>query len=280
MIPVPFQWEYSAFPVTVTGNRLRSPGFRRITLAGPDLRRFAPWGLDQRIKLVLPMPDGSHPEFGLLDRPTPHPREWYSRWKQLPADRRNVLRTYTPAAIRPEQGEIDVDMYLHDPPGPASRWAADARPGDTLVITGPESRVGYTGYGLHYRPPAPPSRVLLIGDESALPAMANIAGSVAPGTGVEALLELADPADDLLSGTSPCLSVTRPEPEAVPGAALVRAAREWARGTVIDPGLFVWVAGEATATTTIRRSLTQDLGVAKEQVAFLGYWKLGGPLVG
>nr|WP_269450228.1 siderophore-interacting protein [Gordonia sp. LAM0048] len=89
-------WEYSAFPVTVASTQRISPNFIRVTLLDPSLGNFAPWGLDQRIKLVLPMVDGTEPDFGLLEDPTPHPKQWYTRWKELPADRRNELRTYTP----------------------------------------------------------------------------------------------------------------------------------------------------------------------------------------
>ena len=83
-------WESSAFPVRVVRARRVTPGFLRITLAGPALADFAPWELDRRIELVLPMSDGSRPEFGLLDEPTPHPQQWYTRWKELPEGRRNA----------------------------------------------------------------------------------------------------------------------------------------------------------------------------------------------
>ncbi|AXK44187.1 siderophore-interacting protein [Brachybacterium saurashtrense] len=277
-------WEYSAFPVAVARTRRLSPGFLRITLTGPALRNFAPWALDQRIKLVLPMADGSRPEFGLREDPTPHPRQWYTRWKELPEAHRNVLRTYTPSAIRPESAEIDVDLFLHDPPGPASAWALGCAPGDELVITGPDVRCGFTGYGLHYRPPVSPTHLLLIGDESALPALANIVAALPAGTPADVLLELADPRDDILP-TAPA----EVEVQIVPGGprageSLERAVRDWAAhhgaAFVGAPGSYAWIAGEATATVRIRRLLTGDLALPKDRVAFLGYWKHGGPLVG
>ncbi|MDZ4232545.1 MAG: siderophore-interacting protein [Dietzia sp.] len=289
-------WEYSAFPVTVAHSRQLSPGFRRITLAGQSLRHFAEWGLDQRIKLVLPMPDGSRPDFGLLADPTPHPSHWYARWKELPEDRRNALRTYTPAAIRPEVGEIDVDVFLHQPAGPASTWAATCAPGDELVLTGPDARAGYTGYGIHYTPPEPPSRLLLVGDASALPAIRNILAALAPDTPADVFLELADPADNTLDTPASGTRIRVVEADVATlgssvdssgggtdDSALERAVREWGaqNGAVLaaDPA-YAWIAGEAGATTRLRRYLTVDLAMPKGRVAFLGYWKLGGPLVG
>ncbi|MGW9632090.1 siderophore-interacting protein [Agromyces sp. NPDC055520] len=42
-----------------------------------------------------------------------------------------------------------------------------------------------------------------------------------------------------------------------------------------DGGLYAWLAGEATAITTLRRHLVKEIGVDRRRVAFMGYWKLG-----
>jgi NADPH-dependent ferric siderophore reductase len=47
-----------------------------------------------------------------------------------------------------------------------------------------------------------------------------------------------------------------------------------------DELFYAWLAGESGSITRIRRYLTHELGIAKERVSFLGYWRLGGPLVG
>ncbi|MFJ3957953.1 siderophore-interacting protein [Arthrobacter sp. NPDC090010] len=277
-------WAYSAFPVVVARKTRLSPGFIRITFSGASLRHFAPWGLDQRIKLVLPMPDGTRPDFGLLEEPTPHPQQWYARWKTLPEQCRNVLRTYTPAAVRPEDCEIDVDLFIHQPAGPASLWAESCPIGEELVITGPDIRVGHTGYGIHYAPPAPPTRVLLIGDETALPAISNILARTPDTVPAEVFLELADPRDNTLPPLSPAARLHLIDRAGPPGAGLDQAVREWGArhgGTLVEvPGTYAWIAGEAKTTTQIRRHLSTTLALPKEQIAFLGYWRLGGPLVG
>lgn len=278
-------WAYSAFPVEVRSRTMLSPRFVRLTLAGESLRNFADWGTDQRIKVVLPLPDGSIADFGLLDEPTPHPSDWYTRWKALPEDERNVLRTYTPSAIRADAGEIDIDFYLHEPAGPASAWAAAAQPGDHLVVNGPDARMGWTGYGLHWQPGAA-KRFLLVADETAFPAVLGILDSLGPETQAEVFLECADPEDDIVSGAAPVDArihlVERSSDARESG--VERALRSWLddqRDQVRDdPDLYVWLAGESGVITRLRRHLTAEVGIAKERVSFLGYWKIGGPLVG
>lgn len=276
-------WAYSAFPVEVRKRTMLSPRFVRVTLAGDSLRNFAAWGTDQRIKVVLPLPDGSTADFGLLDEPTPHPSDWYARWRALPEDERNVLRTYTPAAIRAEVGEIDVDFFLHEPAGPASTWAAAAAPGDRLVITGPDARMGWTGYGLHWQP-GDAQRFLLVADEAALPAVRSILASLAPEASAHVILECANAADDLLSAAAPTNAhVQLLLRNSGDSTAIETAVRRWgaAHGheARTDAGFYAWIAGESGATTTVRRYLTSDLGITKNRVSFLGYWKSGGPLV-
>lgn len=277
-------WAYSAFPVEVRRRTMLSPRFVRLTLAGESLRNFAAWGTDQRIKVVLPLPDGSIADFGLLDEPTPHPSDWYTRWRALPEEQRNVLRTYTPSAIRADAGEIDIDFYLHEPAGPASAWAAAAVPGDHLVVNGPDSRMGWTGYGLHWQP-GDARRFLLVADETAFPAVSGILASLAPDSHADVFLECDDPADDIVTVHAPDNAHIRVVSRATGDEAGVDGAlREWAderQGALRDDSdLYVWLAGESGVTTRIRRHLTAEVGIAKDRVSFLGYWKVGGPLVG
>lgn len=273
-------WEYSAFPVIVAAVRRVTPNFQRVTLAGEMLRHFAPWGLDQRIKLVLPLPEIGFVDVGLREVPTPHPREWYARWKSLPASQRNPLRTYTPSAIRADEAEIDVDVFLHEPSGPASRWAMTCAPGDEVLVTGPDARAGYTGYGIHFTPPSQTRRLLLIGDASAVPAMRNIVQAQRAATHVDVLIELAD-ADDLGEGFA--ATTTSVASDGAPGTALERCAHGWADAAAAqlrdDPTWYVWIAGETGTVARIRRHLNSIVGVSSDRISFLGYWKHGGPLV-
>jgi len=277
-------WAYSAFPVEVRETRRLSPGFIRITFTGDALEHFASWGTDQRIKLVLPMADGSLADFGLLDEPTPHPSDWYTRWKSLPEGERNVLRTYTPAGIRAQVRELDVDFFLHEPAGPASQWAARAVPGDRVVITGPDRRMGWTGYGLHWHP-GEATRLLLVADETAFPAVRGILQTLGEAHRVDVILECADPADDIVSADAGARADIRLiRRTSGDSSELERAVARWSdehgESVRADPAFYAWIAGESGATARVRRLLTAEAGIPKERVSFLGYWKVGGPLVG
>lgn len=98
-----------------------SPGFVRLTLHGPQLAHFVAHGPDQRIKLLVPQ--DRYPEaFAPRAEPVPE-REWRATWRELPDAGRPVLRSYTPSAVRTTDHEVDVDVFVHARPGPASRWA-------------------------------------------------------------------------------------------------------------------------------------------------------------
>jgi len=167
--------------------------------------------------------------------------------------------------------------------GPASAWAAAAQPGDHLVVNGPDARMGWTGYGLHWQP-GDARRFLLVGDETAFPAVRGILATLESDADCDVIVECADPADDLVSDEVPAgVRVQRVlresgDPRVESAVRVWGAARgEQARG---DAGFYAWIAGESGTTTAIRRYLTAELGIPKERVSFLGYWRSGGPLVG
>ncbi|MFS8497627.1 MAG: siderophore-interacting protein, partial [Micromonosporaceae bacterium] len=263
-----------------------SPSFVRVTLTGPDLDRFADNGFDQRIKLVFPAPDGG------LDH-LPSGPDWYSRWRKLPERRRHPIRTYTVRAVRPEVRELDVDMVRHGDAGPASRWVGAARPGDRLVVIGPNADHPGPHGGIEFRPPPDADALLLAGDETAVPAICVILTRLDPGTRGEALLEVPLPGDVLGTAAPPGVRVTwLPRCGAGHGQRLVPAVRAAVARLLREPapvgvpcpvpdvdvdrellwevpepagapgtgGLYAWLAGEAGVIRTLRRHLVTDHG--------------------
>ncbi|MEU8203764.1 siderophore-interacting protein [Streptosporangium sp. NPDC049046] len=289
---------YRGHQVAVLRTERLSPSFVRVTFGGEDLAGFADNGFDQRIKVILPLPDGSITPLG-------EGADWYQRWRALPDELRNPIRTYTVRAVRPEQRELDVDFVLHGETGPASRWATHASPGDRVVVVGPNAaHPGPTG-GQEWAPPAGASHLLLAGDETAVPAIAAIVESLSGSVRATALLEIPKAADALRLDVRPGVKVTwLPRGGARHGDLLIPAVRETLGALTAEravtgaanpledvdvdaeilwevpeapkgDGLYAWLAGEAGMVKLLRRHLVQETGVDRSSVAFMGYWRLG-----
>ncbi|WP_292888040.1 siderophore-interacting protein [Microbacterium sp.] len=292
---------YRTYRTTVAHRTQLSPNFLRVTLTGPDLVHFGTAGLDQRIKLVLPLPDGSFTDVGQFDE-TVGMMEWYRRWRELPDETRNPIRTYTIRAVRPEVREIDVDFVLHGTEGPASAWASAAAPGAPLVVIGPDARADETG-GLEWNP-GDAGSVLIAGDETAVPAICAIVESLPAHVTGSVYIEVPTEADALplaapegvairwlargsaahglrLSAAVHAWGETRAaedEPAATTGTELADPSEDEVLWEVPDAAVgscYAWLAGEASTITALRRHLVRDLGIDRRSVAFMGYWRRG-----
>nr|MBS1901282.1 siderophore-interacting protein [Actinomycetota bacterium] len=292
---------YRTYRTTVAHRTQLSPNFLRVTLTGPDLVHFGTAGLDQRIKLVLPLPDGSFTDVGQFDE-TVGMMEWYRRWRELPDETRNPIRTYTIRAVRPEAREIDVDFVLHGTEGPASAWASAAAPGAPLVVIGPDARADETG-GLEWNP-GDAGSVLIAGDETAVPAICAIVESLPAHVTGSVYIEVPTEADALplaapegvairwlargsaahglrLSAAVHAWGETRAaedEPAATTGTELADPSEDEVLWEVPDAAVgscYAWLAGEASTITALRRHLVRDLGIDRRSVAFMGYWRRG-----
>jgi len=197
-----------AFEVTVSSVQELSPNFRRITFGGYSLRDFGVHGgtLDLRVKLMIPSlaEDGTQlplPVFRMEQS------GWYREWLAMDPATRGSMRTYT---VREERldavyPEIDVDFVMHfdaeGDGGPAANWALNAKPGDALTIIGPNNRAAHcvtagTYSGIEWRPGLA-QRVLLAGDETAVPAISAILESLRPYMSGHAFLEVPEVGDFL-----------------------------------------------------------------------------------
>ncbi len=156
--------------------------------------------------------------------------------------------------------------------------------------------------------PGEATRLLLAGDETAVPAVAAILEQLDPDAQGQVLLEVPYAAD-VLSIEHPVGVGVRwlPRDGATRGLALQAAVLEhlgagtgpvvvgedevdpdlWetpaysSSGEVVDASggstndLYAWIAGESRVVTGLRRALVRDLGIDRRQVAFMGYWRAG-----
>jgi NADPH-dependent ferric siderophore reductase len=273
------------FEAVVTRVQDLSPHFRRITLAGPDLATLGVPGptFDLRIKMLLPVPGHllSKPGSadGLLEP------GWYQDWLRLEQPGRGWIRSYTIRALRHTgQGrEIDLDFVLHPaagPGAPGSNWARAAAPGVPAVFVGPDASVitpatPLPETGINWNPGVA-SRVLLAGDETAVPAISAILEALPPHLSGEAFMEVPDADDFLDASTASDVNITwLGRGGERRGARLHDAMQKAFRGTAATGSTYAWVGAEAGTVKELRRFLVQGVGLDSRQSEFRGYWSLG-----
>ncbi|MFB9835193.1 siderophore-interacting protein [Actinoallomurus acaciae] len=241
------------FHVRVTARVPIAPRMLRVSLAGDDLADFVGDGPDQRVKLLLPREGQDRPQvtYGMT------PADLLA----LPEEVRPVMRTYTIRRHRPRSGEVDIDFAVHDGPGPATRWAVGAQPGDRAALYGPISA---------YSPTPGTDWQLLAGDKTALPAICAIVESLPPDTPARVFAEV----DDL-----ECSGLLR-DGERTQVTWCRRAAGERLLASIRAADLprgrpYAWVAGERSQVADVRRHLVEERGIDRDDVYFSGYWRIG-----
>lgn len=275
-----------------------SPHLLRVVFGGADLQRCVPADpvYDQRIKLIF----GVLPDVDLGE-------DWYGNFQHIPGA---VMRTYTVRWARRLDGElrIAVDFVLHPgASGPASEWAAAAKVGDTVILVGP---TGAGQWGVDFLP-GYAQRIVLAGDETALPAIASILEGLGPEFKGSAFIEVPTNDDILDEVTHPGFEVQwlprnghahgelvasavlrsfDPATPAIPTALDFAEETDilmWETPTYSSGGdhisnhptnhsdHYFWIAGESGMVTGIRRVLVTSYNVPRSQVSFMGYWRRG-----
>ena len=173
-------------------------------------------------------------------------------------------RTYTVRDWDADRLRLTLDFVVHGEEGIAGPWAATARPGDTLTLTGP---------GGGYAPSSDADWHLMVGDEAVIPAIAVSLDRINPGAG------LRHPRDWRSRGRAAAR---------LPGDLRL----QWLHRTLgpgEDPDLQLhavraldlpegrgqaFVHGEAEAVLRVRRHLLQERGIHQDDLSATGYWKL------
>ncbi|MFJ5045340.1 siderophore-interacting protein [Streptomyces sp. NPDC088719] len=254
-----------ALPVTyvrVTDVERITPRTARVSFTADALPGLLEDRPDQQLKLCLPRPGQAVPRLPEQDADDPYGMRWYEAFLAIPEAERPWMRSFTVRAYDRERNVMAVDFVLHGDGGPASRWGAAARPGDVLGMVGPSS--------LYARPLPAARRMLLAGDEAALPAIATVLETLPAGTGAVVFAEVADAAEErelpAAAGGSEVRWVHRDR-----GGSLEAAVRE--AGPVLDGVDAAWVAGESSAVRALRRHLVEERHLPKPAVEFSGYWR-------
>ncbi|HWI30754.1 MAG TPA: siderophore-interacting protein [Microbacterium sp.] len=246
---------FTARRVRVTGVTDVLGRFVRVTVAGDELSDFASTGPADHMKVFFP-----DPESGILSGPE-------ALGPGVDGIRRPdgavFGRDFTPLHPRrdPSTGlpALDIDIFTHDAPGPAARWAMTAAAGDELILVGPRGS---------RRAPQGVDRIVLVVDETALPSAGRWLQDAATSTRVELVPLIGGQLDWVESYLREFGIPARVHRDG--GSALYRL-----RQADVDDRTFVFAAGEAGTLVEIRRLLRHELGLPNYQYAVSGYWKQG-----
>ncbi len=160
-------------------------------------------------------------------------------------------------------GTFGMEFALHE--GCASDWARAAKPGDTV-----EATVQGTGFEV----PRPlPSRVFAVADPASLPALNSLLDAMGD-TPATVWFEGGGAEDGLPMRTDPGRHDVRTVPRREAGAHLVaRVKEELPELLRATPEPYVWIACDTVTTRALSAYARKELGVPKQRVNALGYWR-------
>jgi NADPH-dependent ferric siderophore reductase len=213
----------------------------RVTLSG-DLEGFISLGFDDHVKLFFP--DGTSDAQG-----TPN----------------MLMRDFTPRRHDPAANTLEIDFAIHDA-GPATRWAEQAKAGETLSIGGPRGS---------FIIPSTYDWQLLIADETGLPAVGRRLAELPAGTTAVVLGEVDGPDDELAFETAANATVTWAHRNGSAAGASDVLARTLATLKLPGGDYYAWVACESLIAKALRHQLIADHGANPKWMRAAGYWRRG-----
>jgi len=241
--------------LTVQSAERITPNCLRVTLGGADLEGFQSPGFDDHVKLMLP--DAASGELvlpvlgadGTLAPDSPRP----------------TMRDYTPRHHDAAAQTLTLDFALHDA-GPATAWALQAAPGQQIGVAGPR--------GSFLLPTAFDGHVL-IGDDTALPAIARRLAELPSGAPVLVVAEVDGPADEQPLPTAASARTHWVHRNGGPSGD-VGGLLSAVQSLQLPAGdVHAWVACETGVAKALRAHLVGERGVHPKWIKASGYWRRG-----
>ncbi|WP_258348749.1 siderophore-interacting protein [Saccharopolyspora gregorii] len=229
-----------------------TPHMIRIVAGGDGIRAYQHNEFtDAYVKVIFPVAGVAYPE----------PLDMGVITAELPREQWPSTRTYTVRYYDADAGELTIDFVHHGDTGLAGPWAANAAVGDELLLAGP---------GGAYAPDPAADWHLLVGDESALPAIAAALEALPAGAQARAVVLVDDVQEQQPLATKADAQVRWLHRAA--GDDVATAVRE----LEFPPGdVHAFVHGEAGFVRELRRYLLDERGVTKDRLSISGYWRQG-----
>lgn len=236
----------------VSADRI-TPKMMRVVLTTPDFEGFKSLAYDDHVKLFFP------PESGDLIMPVDGPNG-----PEMPDGiPRPEGRDYTPRFFDEARNELTIDFVIHGD-GIATKWAEDARPGRKIGVGGPRGSFVVRGDADFW---------LLVGDETALPAIGRRIEELPDGAKIQAFIEIIDKDEQQLFATGADLTVNWvPRQPGQPGHALAEAVE---RALLPAGSGYAFIAGESSMSKRLRRHLVEIRKFDPDHVKAAGYWADG-----
>jgi NADPH-dependent ferric siderophore reductase len=211
-----------------------TPNMLRITLVSDDLADFISAAPDDHVKLFLAV-DGGEPE----------------------------RRDYTPRRYDNKARNLVLDFAVHEA-GPATQWALEAHAGTSLTIGGPRGSAVISGV----------KRWILIGDETALPAIGRRIEEAGADETIAVVAAIEGPAEEQHFETKAALTISwvhRRLSSATDAAPIIAALD----AIELTPETFVWIAAEGSVARAVRTHLVEKRGHKLSWLKAAGYWAKG-----
>lgn len=243
------------YTATVLGRRSLTPHLATVTLGG--LTDYPSTGIpDEYVRVLIP-PVGAELALPRIDE------KWNITYAEGAVE--PDFRVYTISDHRVVDGEtqIDLDIALHDE-GVGSDWVRRCRRGDEVGLIEP--------HGL-YAAPADVGWQLLVADITGLPALARIVRGLSAGQRAVVHVVLTDPADEIALPSAADLDITwqvvAKDTDICEALAEAVTSRE-----LPASDRYVWLAGEARSSRSVRRHLRRGLGWPQSDFYTCGYWQI------
>ncbi len=242
---------------TVLRTERITPDYVRVVFGGDDVEQIGPLEYtDHYVKLLFP-PAGATYRW---------PFDADALQESLPREQWPVTRTYTIRSLDLDAGEMAMDFVVHGDSGLAGPWAAHVQPGE---------EIGFFGPGGAWAPSADADVHLLVGDESAVPAISAAIEALPAGARALVFVETASDGTHIPLPSHDGVEVTwvhRDDEGLGYGHSLSRVVRAagWPQGRVS-----AFVHGNADMIKDLRRYLFIERDLPRDQVSISGYWRTG-----
>ena len=174
-----------------------------------------------------------------------------------------VSRRYTIRNLSTDGRRLDLDVVMHGH-GPGAAWAASVATGDEVEVFGPRGKVRL----------ADARWQLFVGDESAIPAIAEMVSALPIGTTAVAVIEVTDADDEQPINSAGPVDVRWVHRFETPAGESELLDRAVASIEIPDVDRHAYLFGESR---TVRR-LRDDLGgrgLQPHEISAKGYWNVG-----